>query len=81
MKKEQADLKEKAESLSNQIQLQEEQSKSVEQFIEKVKSYSDLSELTPYVLHDLVKAIYIHEELSPGHKHKEKTIRIESDIS
>lgn len=79
-KEEQASLKEEIISLKANLQLQEEQNRSVEQFIGKVKNYSDLRKLTPYALHDLVKAIYIYEEPAEYRKHREKSLRIQYDI-
>ena len=78
--KEQSILKEEIISLKENLQLQEEQNRSVEQFIGKVKQYSDLRELTPYALHDLVKAIYIYEQPAEPHKRREKSLRIRYDI-
>ena len=62
------------------FRLQEEQNRSVEQFIEKVKEYSQLRQLTPYALHSLVKAIYVDEYPMEGRKHREKSVKIEYDI-
>ena len=77
---EQADLKESVESLKREIQLQEKESRSVEQFIENVKKCSEIRELTPYVLHSMVKAIYVDEYPMEGRKHREKFVRIVYDI-
>ena len=77
---EQANLITDIESLKSEMQLQEEQNRSVEQFIGKVKEYSDLRELTPYALHSLVKAIYVDEYPMEGRKHREKSVKIEYDI-
>ena len=77
---EQANLVSDVETIKSEIQLQDEQNRSVEQFIEKVKEYSDLRELTPYALHSLVKAIYVDEYPMEGRKHREKSVKIEYDI-
>ena len=32
---------------------------NLEQFIQKVRKYAELTELTPYAAHELIKAIYV----------------------
>ena len=58
--KEQAELKSLIENLSVEISETEEQSDNVEKFISKVHKYFDLQELTPSVLNDMVKRVYVH---------------------
>ena len=57
---EQAELKQIIENLSAEISETEEQSDNVERFISKVHKYFDLQELTPSVLNDMVKRVYVH---------------------
>ena len=57
---EQAELKQIIEKLSAEISKTEEQSDNVERFISKVHRYFDLQELTPSVLNDMVKRVYVH---------------------
>lgn len=57
---EQAELKSLIENLSAEISETEEQSDKVERFISKVHKYLDLQELTPSVLNDMVKRVYVH---------------------
>ena len=57
---EQAELKQIIEKLSAEISETEEQSNNVERFILKVHKYFDLQELTPSVLNDMVKRVYVH---------------------
>ena len=57
---EQAELKQIIEKLSAKISETEEQSDNVERFIKKVHKYLDLQELTPSILNDLVKRVYVH---------------------
>ena len=57
---EQAELKQIIEKLSAEISESEEQSDNVERFISKVHKYFDLQELTPSVLNDMVKRVYVH---------------------
>ena len=33
--------------------------RNLELFIQKVRKYADISELTPYAAHELIKAIYV----------------------
>ncbi len=56
---EQRNLKAEAEVLRQEIETQEQQSQNLEQFIQKVRKYAELTELTPYAAHELIKAIYV----------------------
>ena len=58
--KEQAELKSLIENLSADISETEEQSDNIERFISKVHKYFDLQKLTPSVLNDIVKRVYVH---------------------
>lgn len=57
---EQSNLREKLLQLNEEITQQEEQAENIDRFIGKVKKYLDLGELTPAVLNDMVKAVYVH---------------------
>ena len=55
--------------LNEEITEQEEQSENIDRFISKVRKYLDLDELTPAVLNDMVKAVYVHApDKSKGHR-------------
>ena len=56
---EQRDLKADVEVLRQEIETQEQQNQNLEQFIQKVRKYAELTELTPYAAHELIKAIYV----------------------
>ncbi len=56
---EQQELKAEAEVLRQEIETQEQQNQNLEQFIQKVRKYAELTELTPYAAHELIKAIYV----------------------
>ncbi len=58
---EQAELKEKLSVLTDEIEQQEEQAENIDKFIAKVKKYMEMTELTPAILNDLVKAVYVHK--------------------
>ena len=58
--KEQTELKSLIGNLSAEISETEEQSDNVERFISMVLKYFDLQELTPSVLNDMVKRVYVH---------------------
>lgn len=58
--KEQQELELKTVSLSAEISETEEQSDNLEKFISKIHKYLDLQELTPTVLNDMVKRVYVH---------------------
>ena len=57
---EQEELREKLLRLNEEINEQEEQTENIDRFISKVRKYLDLDELTPAVLNDMVKAVYVH---------------------
>ena len=68
---EQAQLKEEIQTLRQEIEVQERQIENLEQFIQRVRKYEDLDELTPYALRELVKAIYIEAPYkSNGKRHQ-----------
>lgn len=46
--------------LNEGINEQEEPAKNIDRFIRKVRKYFGLDELTPAVLSDMVKTVYIH---------------------
>ena len=56
---EQEELREKLLRLNEEITKQEEQAENIDRFIGKVRKYLDLDELTPAILNDMVKAVYI----------------------
>ena len=56
---EQKDLKAEVKGLQQQIHGQEQQAENIEQFVQRVKRNSTLTELTPYALRELVKAVYV----------------------
>ena len=56
---EQQTLKEDADILRQEIEQQEQQSRDLGSFIQKVRKYAELTELTPYAAHELIKAIYV----------------------
>ena len=56
---EQKDLKAEVKNLQQQIHEQEQQAENIEQFVQRVKRNSTLTELTPYALRELVKAVYV----------------------
>ena len=52
---------------------------NIDRFINKVQKYLDLDELTPSVLNDMVKAVYVHApDKSKGHR--EQQIDISYDL-
>ncbi len=76
---EQAQLKVEIQTLQQEIEIQERQIENLEQFIQRVRKYEDLDELTPYALRELVKAIYIEApDKSSGKRHQ--GIRISYDL-
>ena len=57
---EQKELELKIVSLSAEISKTEEQSDNLERFISKIHKYLNLQELTPTILNDMVKRVYVH---------------------
>lgn len=51
----------------------------VEQFIQRVRRYTTLTELTPYALRELVKAVYVEAPDKSSGKRKQK-VHIEYDL-
>ena len=76
---EQADLKTEAKSLQQEIQEQERQAENLEQFIYRVHKNSTLTELTPYALRELVKAVYVEAPDKSSGKRKQR-VHIEYDL-
>ena len=76
---EQEELREKLLQLNEEINRQEEQAENIERFISKVHEYLDMDELTPAVLNDMVKAVYVHM-LETSNGHREQQIDISYDL-
>ena len=76
---EQKELREKLLRLNEEITKQEEQAETIDRFIGKVRKYLDLDELTPAILNDMVKAVYVHApDKSKGYR--EQQIDISYDL-
>ena len=76
---EQEELRKKLLRLNEEINEQEEQAENIDRFISKVRKYLDLDELTPAILHDMVKAVYVHApDKSKGYR--EQQIDISYDL-
>jgi len=56
---EQADLENKLEQWQAELTEQEQHTEDVERFIHKCKQYTDLTELTPTILNDLVSKVFV----------------------
>ena len=66
---EQSELREKIDILEDEIQQQEDQTENVDKFICQAKKYLHLEKLTPTILNDMVKAVYVHApDKSSGHR-------------
>ena len=76
---EQEELREKLLRWNEEITKQEEQAESIDRFIGKMQKYLDLDELTPAILNDMVKAVYVHApDKSKGYR--EQQIDISYDL-
>ena len=70
--REQNDLQDKLLLLDEEIPQHEEQAENIDRFIGKVRKYLDLDELTPAILNDMVKAVYVHApDKSSGHREQQ----------
>ena len=76
---EQAQLKKEIETLTKEIDQQTQKADDVERFIAQAHRYVGLEELTPYALHELVKAIYI-DEPNKGDGKRRQSIHISYDF-
>ena len=61
-------------SLQQVIEEQERQAEILEQFIQRVKRNSEFTELTPYALRELVKAVYVEHPTSPAARENRRFI-------
>ena len=59
--KEQQDLKLKIEQLSKDIENTEKKDTDITQFISNVKKYTEITELSPEILNELIEKIIIHQ--------------------
>ena len=76
---EQAQLKIEVKNLQREIEVQEQQIENLEQFINRVHRYTELPELTPYALRELVRAVYVEAPDKSSGKRKQK-VHIEYDL-
>ena len=76
---EQEELREKLLQLNEEIIQQEERAENIDRFIGKVRKYLDLDELTPAILNDMVKAVYVHAP-DKSNGHREQQIDISYDL-
>lgn len=76
---EQKDLKAEVMGLQQQIYEQEQQAENIEQFVQRVKRNSALTELTPYALRELVKAVHVDAPDKSSGKRRQK-VHIEYDL-
>ena len=65
--------------LNDELTKQEEQAANIDRFIGKVQKYLDLDELTPAILNDMVKAVYVHA-LDKSKGYREQQIDISYDL-
>ena len=65
--------------LSIRIRIQEQQNQNLDLFIERIQKYSALDELTPYVAHEFIKAIYVEAPDKSSGKRRQ-SVHIEYDL-
>ncbi|WP_343252302.1 recombinase family protein [Ligaoa zhengdingensis] len=76
---EQTELKTEVKKLQGEIKVQEQKMQNLGVFIQRVKKYTTLNELTPYALRELVKGIYVEAPDKSSGKRKQKA-HIEYDL-
>ena len=59
---EQKDLKEKIEILNNSISTTEQKEIAITSFVDKVKKYMEIKELTPEIINELIDKILVHQQ-------------------
>ena len=59
---EQKDLKEKIEILSKNISTTEQKEIEITSFVDKVKKYTEIKELTPEIINELIDKILVHQQ-------------------
>lgn len=59
---EQKDLKEKIEVLNKNISTTEQKGNAITSFVDKVKKYTEIKELTPEIINELIDKILIHQQ-------------------
>ena len=64
---------------SGQQDEQEQQAENIEQFVQRVKKNGTLTELTPYALRELAKAVYVETPNKSSGKRRQK-VHIEYDL-
>ena len=60
--REQKDLKEKISHLANTIDKTKQQELDLTTFIDKVKKYTEIKELTPEIVNELIDKIYVYQQ-------------------
>jgi len=66
---EQMELKAKISELSTAIEVKEQKSADTSQFLEIVRKYTEITELTSEIMHELVEKIVVHApDKSSGHR-------------
>lgn len=76
---EQKNLKTEVKGLQQRIHEQEQQAENIEQFVQRVKKNGTLTELTPYALRELAKAVYVEAPNKSSGKRRQK-VHIEYDL-
>ena len=76
---ERTQLKVEIVNLQKEIEVQERQIEDLEQFIQRARRYTDITELTPYALRELVKAVYVEAPDKSSGKRKQR-VHIEYDL-
>jgi Site-specific recombinases, DNA invertase Pin homologs len=76
---EQSDLESKLEQWQAELDEQEQHTEGVERFIRKCKQYTDLAELTPTILNDLVSKVFVEAPDKSDGKRKQN-IHISYDL-
>ena len=76
---EQQGLKDAADVLRKEIEVQEQQNQNLDLLIERIQKYTALDELTPYAAHELIKAIYVGAPDKSSGKRRQ-SVHIEYDL-
>ncbi|MDR1409092.1 MAG: DUF4368 domain-containing protein [Oscillospiraceae bacterium] len=74
---EQKELEEQVRNLNQQVDEQEQQSVNMEQFLRLIRRQTNVTELTPTILHELIERIEVHQpDKSSGKRVQEITVHL-----
>ena len=74
--REQIELRGKRDALTAELARNDEVYNNIQQFIPLIWKYTNIQELTPYILNELIEKIVVHEKEVKWSKHAPQTVEI-----